>query len=338
MRLLRLLAFPFSLVYGLVVYLRNLLYDFGVFKSVSFKTPIVCIGNLSVGGTGKTPMVEFVLHLLKSNYKVAVLSRGYRRKTRGFLLANNNSTVDELGDEPFQIFSKFDGISLAVDENRRNGIANLEKEVRPDIILLDDAYQHRKVKPNLSILLTTYSNLYIKDWYLPTGDLRDSKGEAKRADVIAVTKCPEEITDVDKQRVINLLNPKNHQTVLFSKLEYDDFLTGTNDKIPLSNIKGKHFSLVTAIANPAPLVSYLKSISASFEHFNYKDHHFFSDKDIANFSKNELVITTEKDFTKLKDSSATTYYLGVQHKFLDKGEAVMKEVIENLMSGSQSSF
>ncbi|WP_339338367.1 MULTISPECIES: tetraacyldisaccharide 4'-kinase [unclassified Croceitalea] len=331
MQLLRLMAFPISLVYALVVYLRNLLYDLGVFKSTSFKTPTICIGNLSVGGTGKTPMIEFILRLFQDDYKIAVLSRGYRRKTKGFLLADKNSTVKELGDEPFQIYSKFKGIFLAVDENRGHGISNLENLVKPDLILLDDAFQHRKVKPSFSILLTTYDNLYVNGWYLPTGDLRDSKMESKRADIIAITKCPENITKKQQQKVIIQIKPKEHQKVIFGKLVYSDFLVGENDKIPLSHIKGKYFSLVTGIANPEPLVLYLKSISDSFEHFSYKDHHFFNEDDIASFSKNELVITTEKDFTKLNGRCENLFYLEMKHEFQDDGKSIIKESIRSLM-------
>ena len=300
MQLLRKIAFPISLIYALAVYIRNICYDIGVFKSYSFKTPTICIGNLSVGGTGKTPMTEYIIRLIKEDYKTAVLSRGYRRKTKGFLLADNTSKVEELGDEPFQIYSKFKGIAVAVDRDRRNGIQKLENEVNPDLILLDDAFQHRKVQPSISILLAAYSNLYVNDWYLPTGDLRDSKKEAKRAKIIIITKCPPNLTASQKQEVIKLIKPKNHQKVLFSKLVYANDLIGLDEKMSLSAIKEKRFSLVTAIAAPKPLVAYLKSSGKLFEHFKYADHHFFSKNDIAKFSKNEFIITTEKDFTKLK--------------------------------------
>lgn len=336
MQLLRKIAFPISLIYALVVYLRNLCYDTGIFKSTTFKTPTVCVGNLSVGGTGKTPMIEYILRLVKDDYKTAVLSRGYRRKTKGFLLANKLSKVEELGDEPFQIYSKFKEVALAVDGNRRNGIKNLENKVNPDLILLDDAFQHRKVKPSLSILLTTYSNLYVNDWYLPTGDLRDSKKEAQRAAIIAVTKCPANITETQKQNLIQLINPKEHQKVLFSKLVYNNYLVGLKGEIMLSVLKGKHFSLVTAIANPKPLVVYLKSIGNSFEHFEYPDHHFFNENDIARFSKNEFIITTEKDFTKLKGRGCKNlFYLEVKHEFFDTGNETIKEAIKSSTLNSQ---
>ena len=332
MQLIRKIAFPISLLYALVVYIRNLCYDIGVFKSTSYNTPTICIGNLSIGGTGKTPMIEYVLRLLKNDYKTAVLSRGYRRKSKGFLLADKASTVADLGDEPFQIYSKFDGIIVAVDTDRRNAIANLEHKVHPDLIVLDDAFQHRKVKPKLSVLLTTFSNIYVKDWYLPTGDLRDTKSQAKRADIVVVTKCPANITENEKRNIIRLIKPKDHQQVLFSKLVYSDFVAGEQDKIPLSDIKERHFSLVTGIANSKPLIDFLKFNGNSFEHFKYPDHHNFSENDIKNFSKNELIITTEKDFTKLKRRCEHLYYLEVKHQFFDKGELHLREAIKNIMS------
>ncbi|WP_350291216.1 tetraacyldisaccharide 4'-kinase [uncultured Croceitalea sp.] len=336
MQLLRKIAFPISLIYALVVYLRNICYDTGIFKSTSFKTPTVCVGNLSVGGTGKTPMIEYILQLVKDNYKTAVLSRGYRRKTKGFLLANELSKVEELGDEPYQIYSKFKEVALAVDGNRRNGIKNLENKVNPDLILLDDAFQHRKVKPSLSILLTTYSNLYVKDWYLPTGDLRDSKKEAKRAAIIAVTKCPVDITETQKQNIIQSIDPMEHQKVLFSKLVYNDCLVGLEGEMMLSELKEKHFSLVTAIANPKPLIAYLESSVNSFEHFEYTDHHFFNENDIARFSKNEFIVTTEKDFTKLKGRGCKNlFYLVVKHEFFDDGRETIAEAIKNSILNSQ---
>ena len=338
MQLLRKLAFPISLIYALVVHVRNLCFNLGIFKSNSFHTPTICIGNLSVGGTGKTPMIEYLLRLVGKDYKIAVLSRGYRRKTKGYLLANETLTVEDLGDEPYQIYSKFNKtIALAVDGDRTNGIRNLERDVNPDLILLDDAFQHRKVKPSLSILLTTYTNLYVNDWYLPTGDLRDSKQEAKRAKIIIVTKCPAHLTNTEKEAIIKSIQPQNHQKVLFNKFVYNDFLVGLDKKIALSDLKGKHFSLVTAIANPKPLVSHLKSLGNSFEHFKYADHHFFSERDIADFSNNELVVTTEKDFTKLKAKWKNIFYLEVQHEFFDNGKEIIKSCIKDIMLNAPSS-
>ena len=335
MQLLRKLAFPISLIYALVVYVRNLCFDIGIFKSTSFNTPTISIGNLSVGGTGKTPMIEYLIRLVVNDYKTAVLSRGYRRKTKGFLLASESSKVEELGDEPYQIYSKFNTVELAVDANRRNGIRNLENTVEPELILLDDAFQHRKVKPSVSILLTTYSNPYYEDWYLPTGDLRDSKKEAKRAKFIIVTKCPTEITPLEKKKVISSIKPKKHQKILFSRLAYSDSLVGVDKKIELKDLREECFSLVTGIANPEPLVDYLRMNNTVFEHFKYADHYFFTQDDISSFSKNKLIVTTEKDFTKLKGRCENVFYLEVKHEFFEDGESELKELIKTIMIDSQ---
>ena len=223
--LLRKILFPFSLGYALVVKARNYFYDIGIKKSTFFDTKTICVGNLSVGGTGKTPMIEYLIEQLKIDYRVAVLSRGYKRKSSGFLLATPKSSVENLGDEPFQIYTKFPEITVAVDADRRNGISILEEHIKPDVILLDDAFQHRKVKAGFNILLTAYGKLYCDDWYLPTGNLRDSRSEVRRADLIIVTKCPTEISETDKEGIRNNLKINTNQSVLFSSLSYDhDFL------------------------------------------------------------------------------------------------------------------
>ncbi len=248
-----------SLLYALGVYIRNYLYDIGWFKSTSFETPTICIGNLSTGGTGKTPMAEFLISLLRKEYKVALLSRGYRRKSSGFLLANVQSTVEDLGDEPYQIHLKYPGITVAVEADRRNGISILQDTISPDVILLDDAFQHRRVHYGLSILLTTYGHLYCDDRYLPTGNLRDSKREAQRADVIVVTKCPTDLDASKRQGIAHTLNPRPHQKLLFSTLEYDRQLKGNSEVLFLDQLRDKNFTLITGIANPRPLVAYLKA-------------------------------------------------------------------------------
>mgnify|MGYP003665053264 FL=1 len=307
LQLLRKIAFPISLIYALVVYVRNFLFDVGVFSSKSYKTTTICVGNLSVGGTGKTPMTEYLLRIL-SNRKTAVLSRGYKRKSNGFYMGDSESTVLELGDEPYQIHQKFPEVTVAVDADRRNGIEKLESLLNPDIIVLDDAFQHRRVKPTLSILLTTYHNLYVNDWYLPTGNLRDAKKEAKRADLIIVTKCPNSIDLEDKNRVIGKLKPKSRQKVLFATLKYNDFVTdGGKDNIQLSQLKAKQLALVTGIASPKPLVEYLNSHGINFKHFKFGDHHHFTNKEIEQFEGYEMVLTTEKDFVRLKGRKSVLF-------------------------------
>jgi tetraacyldisaccharide 4'-kinase len=332
MQLIRKLLFPISLIYALVVSVRNRLYDMGVLKSTSFSVKTICIGNLSVGGTGKTPMVEWLIRSLPTRYKIAVLSRGYRRKSKGFILASSSTKVAAIGDEPFQLFAKFPNIVVAVDANRRNGIQRLQQEVQPDVILLDDAFQHRKVKSDYAILLTTYDNLYTDDWYLPTGNLRDVKYAAARADCIVVTKCSEELGEEELAVVKMKIDPKEHQTVLFAYLSYGDEAIGIDHSLPLSAFKGKKVSLVTGIANPKPLVSYLNTQGVRFEHLAYKDHHFFSKAELKTLKRKECILTTEKDYVRLKDDLDNLFYLPVTHSFLGDGKTILEQELQALMN------
>lgn len=328
-QLLRKLAFPVSLVYGLVVYIRNFLFDTGILPSKTFKTPVICIGNLSVGGTGKTPMTEFLISSLQKTHNIGVLSRGYRRKSHGFVLASDTATVEELGDEPYQIHTKFPEITVAVDTDRQHGISELEKETKPDFIVLDDAFQHRKVTPRFSILLTAYGDIYSEDWYLPTGNLRDSKKAAKRADAIIVTKCPSTLKEAEYKVIREALNPAEHQQLLFSTLRYDENLRGVNGNIDLHDLKHRKVTLVTGIANPKPLVLYLEKKKIGFEHLAYKDHHYFTSKELELFNSKELILTTEKDFMRLKGKVQSLFYIPIAHDFLDGGEDVLISAILN---------
>lgn len=331
MQLLRKLAFPISVVYALVVIVRNFLYDTGVFKSRSFKTKTICVGNLSVGGTGKTPMIEYLIKLISIKHKVAVLSRGYKRKSKGFVLASRKTVVEELGDEPFQIHSKFPNVQVAVDADRCNGIDELEKEVKPEVILMDDAFQHRKVKPTFSIVLTTYDKPYTTDWYLPTGDLRDSKKEARRADVIVVTKCPEDLSVKAQKTFIGQLNTKDNQQVLFSSITYNPTLKGTSP-ISLSGLANQKFTLVTGIADPKPLVTYLKKAGLNFDHLEFKDHHFFTEAEITSFNSKDMILTTEKDYMRLKGKVDDLYYITIETQFLNDGEKILTGRLNQLMN------
>ncbi|MFS4469499.1 tetraacyldisaccharide 4'-kinase [Maribacter sp. 2210JD10-5] len=327
----RKLLFPISLIYGLVVYLRNFFYDSGVFKSRSFDTPLICIGNLSVGGTGKTPMTELLIAQLKTDFKLAVLSRGYKRKSKGFMLADETSSVTDLGDEPFQMYSKFPEVTFAVDADRRNGISWLEENIYPDIILLDDAFQHRKVKPDFSILLTSYGDLYSNDWYLPTGNLRDSKNAAKRADLIIVTKCPQQLSEKEAKKIITVLKPSENQKVLFTYLNYSKVLYGSEGEHLLSEFKNSKVSLVTGIANPRPLIEYLGLNDILFEHINFPDHHFFTEKELDLLKTKERIITTEKDFVRLKTELSNLAYIPMKHAFLFDGLSMLQEKLYEFM-------
>lgn len=329
MWLLKKISFPVSLIYALVVYLRNYLYDINIFRGNSFKTPTICIGNLSVGGTGKTPMIEFLIEGLNDS-KLVVLSRGYGRGTKGYLEAGEYCTVEEIGDEPYQIHKKFPNIKVVVCEDRRSAIAKIEAEFSPDLILLDDAYQHRKVKPTLSVLLTTYEKLYVDDWYLPTGTLRDSKKEAKRADVIIVTKCPMDLSLKEQELIKFKLNPLQHQKILFSYLAYDTTFKGKDKKLRLDDIKNRKVTLVTGIASPKPLLGYLKNKEIVFNHLAFKDHHFFTKKEIALFQSKEIILTTEKDYVRLAKKLNNVYYVSIKHSFYNKGAEEIIALINQL--------
>jgi len=311
--------------------MRNYFYDLGIFNSKEFETPTVCVGNLSLGGAGKTPMVEFLISELQEIYKVAVLSRGYKRKTSGYVLADIESTVDQLGDEPYQVYKKFNTISLAVDADRCNGIENLESTIKPDLIILDDAFQHRKVKPSFSILLTAHDKLFCSDYFIPTGTLRDGRNQAKRADIIVVTKCPPGLSEDRRNRVVERLKPKPHQKILFSFLEYGVALKGTEGQITLDDLKQRELTLVTGIANPDPLIKYLKDKGLDFEHLRFKDHHSFAKNEIEKLNSKNLILTTEKDFVRLQGKVKNLIYIEIRHKFFENGKNELLSDIEALM-------
>lgn len=301
MKLIRKICFPFVPIYYLVTWLRNVFYDFGIKKAISYNFPIICVGNLSTGGTGKTPMIEYLINLLKTDYKVATLSRGYKRKTKGFQLADGRATAASIGDEPFQFYNKFKNeVLVAVDSDRNNGIKNLQA-IRnpPKVILLDDAFQHRKVKAGFNILLTTYSNPYFKDYVLPTGNLREPRGGATRANIIIVTKCPDNLSESEKRYFLKRIHPTKQQHVFFSAITYSNqVFSNSNMRKALRELDV--FTLVTGIANPLPLVGFLEDRNLKFEHLSFKDHYEFTQQDIANLEKKSLIVTTEKDFMRLK--------------------------------------
>ena len=327
MELLRKIAFPISLLYAAVVYVRNSCYDLGIFTTRRFETPTICIGNLSVGGTGKTPMIEWILEHLLAHRSLAVLSRGYKRKTKGFVLVQTEHTAEEVGDEPLQIARKFPDCTVAVDANRQRGIARIEEEIGPQLILLDDAFQHRKVTARMNILLTTYQNPYTDDCYLPSGQLRDSKKEARRAHFILVTKCPLDISESTRAQIIGRIDPLPHQEVLFCGLAYDLQLRGTSEPIALQTLRGQKVMVVTGIANPKPLLQFLASQGLITTHKQFPDHHFFTAKELAQFNAEPMIITTEKDFARMGKAVPKACYLQVKHLFLGDGkERILKAI------------
>jgi len=314
LKFIRIILFPIVPIYYVITWLRNWLYDFGFKSSKSYDFPVICVGNLSTGGTGKTPMIEYLIRLLKDEKSLATLSRGYKRKTEGFVLADENANTDTIGDEPFQFQRKFKDVTVAVDANRQNGIAELRKlESQPEVILLDDAFQHRKVKAGFNILLTANNNLYYKDIVLPTGNLREPRFGAKRADVIVVTKCDKTISEVEKQTITSKLKLKNHQQLFFSYVDYASNVVSDSDELELTKLP--KFTLVTGIANAKPLVDFLVENGLEFDHLEFSDHYNFKASDIEILASKELIITTEKDYVRLSDYEKLKnklYYLPIQ--------------------------
>ena len=260
-------------------------------------------------------MIEYLIRLLQEDNKLATLSRGYKRSTSGFILANSDTNVDEIGDEPYQFYQKFKDILVVVDESRQHGIEKLLKlDNFPKVILLDDAYHHRKVKAGFNILLTTYSNLYADDIMLPTGDLREPKKGAVRANIVVVTKCPKGISEIEKDRIRNKLKLNDSQNLFFSSITYQDSVFSDAGSLSMFDLKNKNFTLVTGIANEQPLVDYLKSETLNFEHLNYRDHYNFTNKDLEVLNQKELIVTTEKDFVRLNKQLDNTklFYLPIR--------------------------
>ena len=320
MNLLRKILFPFAIIYGIITSIRNFLFDKGILKSNSFDVPVIVVGNLSVGGTGKTPQIEYLIRLLSPKYKVATLSRGYKRQSKGFVLADSNSNAEILGDEPFQFHTKFNNIQVAVDADRKNGIEQLLLQPeKPDVILLDDAFQHRKVKAGFYILLTSYGDLFSDDFILPTGNLRESRSGAKRADVIIVTKCPANLSLDEQNKIKSKLNLASTQNLYFSFIDYDESIYSDDKTMKVNEIRNVGKLLLAGIAKPEPFFGYLQQENDVC--LRYPDHHYFTEKDlleIKNKSQNKLIITTEKDFVRLKGSFANEqlFYLPIRSSFL----------------------
>lgn len=309
--------------YYIIVWLRNGLYDLGIMSSKSYDFPIICVGNLSVGGTGKTPMIEYLIRLIQNDYRVATLSRGYKRQTSGFLLADQSATADTIGDEPFQFFSKFNNILVSVDTNRQRGISKLMSLTdSPEVILLDDAYQHRPVKAGLNILLTTFDQLYVDDILLPTGNLREPISGAKRADLIVVTKCHEHLQEQEKDRIRSKLNFRSNQKLFFSNIVYADHIYSLDNNKPIDYLKDRDFTLVTGIADSTPLVNYLSTIGLKFDHLNFKDHHRYTETELKSIKNLSCVLTTEKDFMRLKSENLldNLFYLPIETKIQESAE------------------
>ena len=336
----RYFLFPFSLLYGATVWARNQLYDRRIFKSAQFNFPIICVGNLAVGGTGKTPMTEYLINLLKDRYQIATLSRGYKRKTKGFAIANENATAIDIGDEPMQFHQKFPDITVAVGEERMVAIPQLlQSKPGTEVIILDDGFQHRMVQAGLNILLTDYKNLYSRDLMLPAGDLRDIKKSSRRADIIIATKCNHSLTMTEKELLQNELQVLPHQSFFCTSIAYGQ---------PYHMFNGSHCTidstsdvlLLCGIANPKPLKDHLTSITRSYEMIRFADHHIFSTDDLVEIkrhfqsidSSHKIIVTTEKDAVRLEKfrkeiADFPIYVLPITHQFLLGEEESFKQQV-----------
>ena len=306
-----------------------MLYNKNILKSSAFNFPIICVGNLAAGGTGKTPMTEYLIRLLKNDYKTATLSRGYKRKTAGFAIADKDTTALEIGDEPMQFHQKFPDIAVAVGEERIVAIPQLLHE-RPEteVIILDDAFQHRQVRAGLNIILTEYANLYTRDFILPAGDLRDVRSSSKRADIIIVTKCKADLSETEKKAIITELVAGADQTVYFTKIVYSKpYHLFSKEVIDIEHDYG--ILLVCGIANPRPLKEHLTKHADSYDMLRYADHHIFHSNDLQDIrqqfkkikSDKKLVLTTEKDAVRLEKfekelSDFPIYVVPIEHQFL----------------------
>jgi tetraacyldisaccharide 4'-kinase len=328
-----------------VVWLRNWLFDKKIIKAATFNFPIICVGNIAVGGTGKTPMVEYLVRLLQHDFNTATLSRGYKRKTKGFAIAGINTTALEIGDEPMQFHKKFPAVTVAVGEERLVAIPQLlHDKPATKVIILDDAFQHRTVNAGLNIVLTAYNNLFTRDLMLPAGDLRDVKASMKRADIIIVTKCKADCSEEEKRSIIKEIAPNANQNVFFTTISYGNpYHLFSSQPITIERTTG--ILLVCGIANPQPLKDFLVSHFDSYDMLRYADHHIFHSEDLAEIQKhfnklqdtNKIILTTEKDAVRLLKfedqlKDFPVYVLPIEHHFLFNESAAFDTLIRDFIS------
>ena len=348
---------PFSWLYAIGVRFRNWLFDIGILKSKAFDIPVISVGNITVGGSGKTPHVEYLIRLLKDELKVATLSRGYKRKTRGYILAGGDSTVREIGDEPYQMKKKFSDIYVAVDEKRTRGIENLitnDTTNDVDVVLLDDAFQHRYVKPGINILLVDYHRLIIYDKLLPAGRLREPLKGKDRADIVIVTKCPTDLKPMEFRVLTKALHLYPYQDLFFSTIDYDaPYGVFDEKKLSKEDIASKNVLLLTGIASPKQLVLDLEPHCKSFTPISLKDHRLFTAKDIERVNETykslpepRIILTTEKDATRLQETKGldedikkNIYALPIHIRFmLNEEERFNEKIIGYVRKNSRNSI
>lgn len=349
---------PFACLFRIGVSVRNYLFDKGVLRTQTFPVPVICVGNITVGGTGKTPHTEYLIRLLKDEFRVAVLSRGYKRKSKGFVLADPSTPMEEIGDEPYQMAHKFPDIYMAVDRDRCHGIGMLtDGKTVPgvDVIILDDAYQHRYVKAGRTILLIDYNRPIHKDCMLPAGRLREPQQGKRRADIIIVSKCPADISHEEREELRRAIAPSTGQQLYFTTLDYGRLqpLFTTGDEKPLESLQvDEHILLVTGIASPAAIITRLEKHTRHIGTLTFADHHDFSEADLQRIEKafdalppKKLIVTTEKDAARLLHHPAVSeklkpyiYVLPVNVEFLDKGEQMFNQnIIEYVRKDSRDS-
>ena len=350
---------PLSWLYGVGVGFRNMLFEMGILKSRSFSVPVISVGNITVGGTGKTPHVEYLIRLLKDNYKVAVLSRGYKLKSHGFLQADENATVRDIGDEPFQMKTKFPDITIAVDNKRTRGITQLtsgDQDSQPDVILLDDAFQHRYVKPGINIMLVDYHRLIIYDKLLPSGRLREPVKSKDRADIVIITKCPTDMKPMEYRVITKAMSLYPYQQLFFSTHEYEPLrpaFQNNQTNRSIQSLQNHHVLLLSGIASPEQMFIDLQERAGQITPLSFSDHHNFSKKDImqinevfAGLPSPKVIITTEKDETRLLNTEGLSdevkrslYVLPVRIRFmLDQEETFNKNIISYVRKNSRNSI
>ena len=349
----RFLLFPFAVLYGFITKVRNILFDLHILTSIKFDIPVISVGNLIAGGSGKTPMVEYIVRLLNDKSTIATLSRGYKRKTRGYRLAGENESVDTIGDEPLQYHQKFDTVKVAVCESRRQGIRRLIAEVPElEVVILDDAFQHRYVKPHLSILETDYFKLFTKDWLLPYGRLREYSSGRKRADIIVVTKTPKIFSPIVRKQLLEEIKPYPGQIVCFSYINYLPFQPVYENKCDYSAKLENIYSIImlAGIGNPGPMEEYLRKLCSDLEIMEFDDHHTFTEKDLKVLkeryntlpTKRKIIVTTEKDAKRLQNAEAEAvlgglpiFYTPITFEFHPADKIIFNEAVESAVKKSR---
>ena len=348
---------PFSWIYGSIVRFRNWLFDIGLKKSKSFSIPIISVGNITVGGSGKTPHVEYLIRLLHDKAKIAVLSRGYKRKSHGYILANESTTMPEIGDEPFQMHEKFSDIYVAVDAKRARGIENLQNDEASkdvDVVLLDDAFQHRYVKPGINILLVDYHRLIIYDKMLPAGRLREPLSGKNRADIVIITKCPKDLKPMEFRVLTKAMDLYPFQKLYFTSIDYDTPKGVFEGKqIELDKLQDYHVLLLTGIASPKQMEHDLKPMTKDITNLSFGDHHSFKGKDIDRINDTfesmpepRIIITTEKDAVRLRETDglyekvkSNMYELPIKVSFmLDQQDNFNEKIISYVRKNSRNSI